>query len=81
MPVHALDSYYLALTLLVTTVYQLLGFAIACTLQVDKITDLTGVCGDIFVVACMLRAEARDLISSFWASLKACICPTANWWP
>ncbi|KAJ7460555.1 DUF1295-domain-containing protein [Mycena latifolia] len=40
--VHALDSYYLALTFLVTTAYQLLGFAIAYTLQVDKITDLTG---------------------------------------
>ncbi|KAF7289513.1 S5A-REDUCTASE domain-containing protein [Mycena chlorophos] len=43
MPVHAvLDNYYLALTLLVTVVYQLSGFAIAWTLQFDKITDLTG---------------------------------------
>ena len=42
MPVDALDKYYLALTLLVTTAYQLLGFAIAWTLQFDKITDFTG---------------------------------------
>jgi len=42
MPVHALDSYYLAFTLLITTGYQLSGFAIAYTLQFDKITDFTG---------------------------------------
>lgn len=42
MPVYALDKYYLALTLLVTTAYQLLGFAIAWSLQFDKITDFTG---------------------------------------
>jgi hypothetical protein len=41
-PVHALDRYYLALTLLVTVAYQLCGFAIAWTLQFDKITDFTG---------------------------------------
>ncbi|KAK7683315.1 hypothetical protein QCA50_013577 [Cerrena zonata] len=41
-PVHALDMYYLAMTLLVTIGYQLLGFAIAWTFQFDKITDFTG---------------------------------------
>lgn len=41
-PVHALDRYYLVLTLLVTVAYQLCGFAIAWTLQFDKITDFTG---------------------------------------
>ncbi|KAF8885038.1 hypothetical protein BD779DRAFT_1535159 [Infundibulicybe gibba] len=41
-PVYVLDKYYLALTLLITTAYQLLGFAIAWTLQFDKITDFTG---------------------------------------
>ncbi|KAH7929533.1 DUF1295-domain-containing protein [Leucogyrophana mollusca] len=40
--IHALDPYYLALTLLVTIAYQLFGFAIAWTLQFDKITDFTG---------------------------------------
>lgn len=41
-PVHVLDAYYLGLTILVTVGYQLLGFAIAWTLQFDKITDFTG---------------------------------------
>lgn len=41
-PIAALDSYYLAITVLVTVGYQLLGFAIAWTLQFDKITDFTG---------------------------------------
>ena len=41
-PIYALDPYYLALTVLVTTGYQLLGFAIAWTFQFDKITDFTG---------------------------------------
>lgn len=41
-PVHALDRFYLLLTLLVTIGYQLLGFAIAWALQFDKITDFTG---------------------------------------
>jgi hypothetical protein len=42
MPVDILDKYYLAITLLITTGYQLLGFAIAWTFQFDKITDFTG---------------------------------------
>jgi hypothetical protein len=41
-PVHALDPYYLGITVLVTVGYQLLGFAIAWTFQFDKITDFTG---------------------------------------
>lgn len=41
-PVEALDKYYLLLTLLVTVGYQMMGFAIAWTLQFDKITDFTG---------------------------------------
>jgi hypothetical protein len=40
--VHVLDPYYLGISLLVTTGYQLLGFAIAWTCQFDKITDFTG---------------------------------------
>ncbi|KAJ7695158.1 DUF1295-domain-containing protein [Mycena rosella] len=56
MPVYALDSYYLALTLLVTTGYQLLGFAIAWTLQFDKITDLTG--GSNFFILALLTLLA-----------------------
>ncbi|KAJ3475924.1 hypothetical protein NLI96_g11511 [Meripilus lineatus] len=34
-PVHVLDKYYLSITLLVTIGYQLLGFAIAWTLQIS----------------------------------------------
>lgn len=41
-PVHALDSFYLGITILVTLGYQLLGFFIAWTFQFDKITDFTG---------------------------------------
>lgn len=33
-PVHVLDQFYLAITLLVTVGYQLSGFAIAWTFQV-----------------------------------------------
>lgn len=46
LPVHALDSFYLGITVLITTGYQLLGFAIAWTFQFDKITDFTG--GELF---------------------------------
>ena len=41
-PVHALDKYYLGITILVTACYQLVGFAIAWTFKFDKITDFTG---------------------------------------
>ncbi|KAE9400359.1 DUF1295-domain-containing protein [Gymnopus androsaceus JB14] len=36
MAVYVLDHYYLAITVLVTTAYQLLGFAIAWTFQFDR---------------------------------------------
>lgn len=35
---HVLDDYYLAITLLVTVAYQLLGFSIAFTFHFDKLT-------------------------------------------
>lgn len=39
MPVnHVLDNYYLAVTLLVTVGYQLVGFCIAFACQFDKLT-------------------------------------------
>jgi hypothetical protein len=41
-PAYVLDKYYLAITVLVTTGFQLSGFAIAWTFQFDKITDFTG---------------------------------------
>ena len=36
--VHALDNYYLAITLLITIAYQLFFFSIAFSLQFDKLT-------------------------------------------
>ncbi|KIM32880.1 hypothetical protein M408DRAFT_326594 [Serendipita vermifera MAFF 305830] len=52
MTVHVLDPYYLAITVLVTTAYQLSGFAIAWTFQFDKITDFTG--GSNFFILALL---------------------------
>lgn len=39
-PVHVLDNYYLAITLLVTIGYQLVGFAIAYSLKFDSVSLL-----------------------------------------
>ena len=36
--VHALDDYYLAITLLITIAYQLFFFSIAYSLKFDKLT-------------------------------------------
>lgn len=38
--VHALDNYYLAITLLITIGYQLFFFAIAFSLKFDKLTGM-----------------------------------------
>ncbi|WWD22159.1 hypothetical protein CI109_106648 [Kwoniella shandongensis] len=37
-----IDPYNLTISLLITLAWQLVGFAIAWTLQFDKITDFTG---------------------------------------
>ncbi|KAF8972611.1 DUF1295-domain-containing protein [Flammula alnicola] len=67
-PVHALDQYYLALTLLVTIGYQLSGFAIAWTLQFDKITDFTGGSNFFFLALLTLLAgntyHTRNIVAS-----------------
>ncbi|KAF8952417.1 hypothetical protein BDZ97DRAFT_1909289 [Flammula alnicola] len=67
-PVHALDRYYLALTLLVTVGYQLSGFAIAWTLQFDKITDFTGGSNFFFLALLTLLAgntyHTRNIVAS-----------------
>jgi len=62
--VHALDRYYLAFTLLVTVGYQLLGFAIAWTLQFDKITDFTG--GVFDSLLCARSLKIRKIGSNFF---------------
>ncbi|KAF9054321.1 hypothetical protein BJ165DRAFT_1337417 [Panaeolus papilionaceus] len=78
-PVEALDKYYLSLTLLVTVGYQMMGFAIAWTLQFDKITDFTG--GSNFFLLALLTLligntfHARNIIASVlvmvWATRLA----------
>ncbi|KAH9939930.1 hypothetical protein B0H21DRAFT_872274 [Amylocystis lapponica] len=78
-PVHVLDHFYLAITLLVTVAYQLLGFAIAWTFQFDKITDFTG--GSNFFVLALLTLllgnayHARSVVASVlvmvWATRLA----------
>ncbi|KAJ1306618.1 hypothetical protein OPQ81_007615 [Rhizoctonia solani] len=79
MPIDALDKYYLALTALVTTGYQLLGFAIAWTFQFDKITDFTG--GSNFFLLALLSLcmngiyHARNIVATVfvltWATRLA----------
>jgi len=79
MPVHILDKYYLAITILITTAYQLLGFFIAWTFQFDKITDFTG--GSNFFILAILTLcvgdtfHTRNIVASvlvmIWASRLA----------
>ncbi|KAJ8515727.1 hypothetical protein ONZ45_g6877 [Pleurotus djamor] len=74
-PVYALDHYYLALTVLVTIGYQLLGFAIAWTFQFDKITDFTG--GSNFFILALLTLlvgntfHTRNVIASVFVMIWA----------
>ncbi|KAI0656923.1 hypothetical protein C8Q70DRAFT_1006955 [Cubamyces menziesii] len=74
-PVNVLDRYYLAITLLVTVGYQLLGFAIAWTFQFDKITDFTG--GSNFFILALLTLllgqefSARNVITSVFVMVWA----------
>ncbi|KAF8196667.1 DUF1295-domain-containing protein [Mycena galopus ATCC 62051] len=75
MPVHALDPYYLAFTLLITTGYQLTGFFIAYTLQFDKITDFTGG-SNFFILAlvtllCGHTFHTRNVITSILVMIWA----------
>ncbi|KAG5724178.1 hypothetical protein E4T56_gene6126, partial [Termitomyces sp. T112] len=58
LPVYSIDRFYLALTLLVTIGYQLLGFAIAWTFRFDKITDFTG--GSNFFLLALLTLLIGD---------------------
>ncbi|KAJ6504822.1 DUF1295-domain-containing protein [Mycena vitilis] len=75
MPVYALDSYYLLLTLLITTGYQLSGFFIAYTFQFDKITDFTG--GSNFFILALVTLLAggtfhtRNVVTSIMVMVWA----------
>jgi steroid 5-alpha reductase family enzyme len=74
-PVHVLDDYYLAITLLITVAYQLIGFAIAFTCKFDKITDFMG--GSNFVLLAIITlamggsTNTRQIITSIMIMLWA----------
>lgn len=68
--VHALDDYYLAITLLITIAYQLFFFSIAFSLKFDKLTDFAG--GTNFVVLAIITLafsghhNARQIVDSLF---------------
>lgn len=71
--VHVLDNYYLAITLLVTIGYQLVGFAIAFSLKFDKLTDFMGgtnfIWLAIFTLAMSGTTTARQIVVSIFIML------------
>ena len=73
--VHVLDDYYLAITLLITVAYQLIGFSIAYTLKFDKLTDFMG--GSNFVILAIITlsmsgtTNARQIVTSIFIMLWA----------
>lgn len=74
-PTHVLDDYYLAITLLITVAYQLIGFSIAFTFKFDKITDFMG--GSNFVILAIITlsmsgsTNARQIVTSIFLMLWA----------
>ncbi|KAK0203627.1 DUF1295-domain-containing protein [Desarmillaria ectypa] len=74
-PVYVLDHYFLAITVLVTTAYQLSGFAIAWIFQFDKITDFTG--GSNFFLLALLTLlmgntyHVRNIVASIFVMIWA----------
>lgn len=77
MAVHALDNYYLAITLLITIGYQLAFFTVAWTFKFDKVTDFAG--GTNFVVLAIITlafsgtqggsVDARQIVASLFIML------------
>ena len=71
--VHALDNYYLAITLLITIAYQLFFFSIAWSFKFDKLTDFAG--GTNFVVLAIITLafsghhHARQIVASLFIML------------
>jgi len=74
-PVHVLDNYYLAITLLITVAYQLIGFAIAFTFKFDKITDFMGGSNFVWLAIITLAmggsTHPRQIITSIFLMLWA----------
>ncbi|KAK5124303.1 hypothetical protein LTR85_002006 [Meristemomyces frigidus] len=72
-PVHVLDNYYLAITLLITIAYQLIGFSIAFTCKFDKLTDFAGGTNFIWLAIITLAmsgtSNARQIIASIFIML------------
>lgn len=74
-PVHVLDDYYLAITLIITVAYQLIGFSIAFTFKFDKITDFMG--GSNFVILAIITlamggsTDPRQIVTSIFIMLWA----------
>ncbi|KAK0731326.1 hypothetical protein B0H67DRAFT_478874 [Lasiosphaeris hirsuta] len=69
-PIHVLDDYYLAITLLITAAYQLAFFSVAFTFKFDKLTDFAG--GTNFVVLAIITLafsgghDARQILVSLF---------------
>ncbi|KAK1072789.1 hypothetical protein LTR12_013786 [Friedmanniomyces endolithicus] len=74
-PVHVLDDYYLAITLIITVVYQLIGFSIAFSLKFDKLTDFMGGTNFVWLAIITLAmsgtTEARQVVVSIFIMLWA----------
>lgn len=66
---HVLDDYFLAITLLVTVAYQLIGFSIAFTCKFDKLTDFAGGTNFIIVAVLTLALSATHTARQILASL------------
>jgi len=66
--VHVLDDYYLAITLLFTIGYQLIGFSIAFTFKFDKLTDFMGGTNFVWIAILTLAlsgtTDARQILTS-----------------
>ncbi|KAK1809875.1 hypothetical protein LTR12_015765 [Friedmanniomyces endolithicus] len=73
--VHVLDDYYLAITLLITVAYQLVGFSIAFSLKFDKLTDFMGGTNFVWLAIITLAmsgtTEARQIVVSIFIMLWA----------
>ena len=74
-PVHVLDNYYLAITLLITIAYQLIGFTIAFTFKFDKITDFMGGSNFVWLAIITLAmggsTHPRQIVTSIFIMLWA----------
>jgi steroid 5-alpha reductase family enzyme len=72
-PIHVLDPYCLAITLLVTIGYQLVGFGVAFTFKFDKLTDFMGGTNFVWLAVLTLSlsgtTNARQIVASIFIML------------